>query len=123
MPPARSPKRTQARRSRHALLDALDAAETKRLLATLLDAHPELVAEAADLADAQLGPLTLEEAAALAVETWRKRGRGRSTTGARAKEWATMRSFVTDSLPEWRSFLTQALGRRPTAGRKQSKRR
>ena len=63
MPAARSPRRSKATRERRALVDALDAAETKHLLATILDAHPELVAEAADLADAQLGDLTLEDVA------------------------------------------------------------
>jgi hypothetical protein len=45
-------------------MDALDAPESKRLLATILAAHPELVAEAAELANAQLGALTLEDVAA-----------------------------------------------------------
>jgi hypothetical protein len=42
-------------------VDALDGAEAKRLLATLIDARPELVAEVTDLADAQLGAVTAEE--------------------------------------------------------------
>jgi hypothetical protein len=44
-------------------LDALDATESKRLLAAILAAHPELVAEAAELADAQLGAVTVEDVA------------------------------------------------------------
>jgi len=218
MPPARTRRRTKASRDRRALLGALDAAETKRLLATMLDAHPELVAEAADLADSELGSLTLEgvadnvvfelellhvediwersgtqhdgeyvepteaawevveeavepfiedlarrielgrraeatalcqglllglyrisqeegefldghapdsleETAALAITTWKKGKKGRAVAGARAKEWAAMRRFVTDTLPEWRSFLIRTLGRLPTSGRKQQGKR
>ena len=199
-------------------MDALDAAGTKRLLATILEAHPELLDEVADLADAQLADVTpedvaedvvsaleglcvediwdrsgtqrdgeyvepteaawavveeavspfiadlerrlelgrveeaaavcqgtllglyrlsqregefldgwapdsLEEAAGLAVETWKKRRRGRTSTGAtRTREWGAMREFVSDVLPEWRSFMTRILGPAPKATKKGSKR-
>lgn len=63
MPPPRSPRNTAATRERRALVGALDAEESKRLLAALLDAHPELVAEAGDLAGAQHGGLTAEDVA------------------------------------------------------------
>ena len=218
MAATRSPRRTGGRVTRRgrALLDALDAAETKRLLATLLDARPELVAEAAGLAESQLGAVTaedvaedvafaleelcvediwdrsgtqadgeyvepteaawtvveeaaapfledlarrvelgrraeatalcqgtllglyrvsqgegefldghapdsLEEAAALAVATWKKDSLGKPAGGARAEEFAAMSRFVSDAQPEWRSFLTRALGRpqRLIRGRKQ----
>ncbi len=60
MPPARSSTQPRAKREQCALVDALDAAELKRLLVALLDAHPELVAEAAVLADGQLGAVTVK---------------------------------------------------------------
>lgn len=160
MPPARSSTQTRATRQRRALVSALDAAETKRLLAALLDAHPELVEEAVapfieDLARrTELGrraeavalcqgtllglyrlsqeeeefldghaPDSLEDAAALALATWKKSGKGRARTGTRAKEWEAMRSFVSDALPEWRSFLTRTLGRIPTRDRREVTRR
>lgn len=219
MPPARSSGRTQGTRAtggRRALVDALDPAEAKRLLATLLDAHSEFVAEAAGLADAELSGVTaedvaqevafalegvcvediweragkrpdgsyvepteaawevveeavepfiadltrrlelgrraeatepcqgalvglyslsqgegefldghapdsLEEIAAHIVETWKRGGTSKRGSAVQSKEFAAMQSFVSDALPEWRSFLTRALGRSPTRGRKQCK--
>jgi hypothetical protein len=199
-------------------VDALDAAETKRLLATILEAHPELLDEVAELADAQLADVTpedvaedvvfalgglcvediwdrsgtqrdgeyvepteaawavveeaaspfiadlerrlelgrgeeaaavcqgtllglyrlsrqegeflggwapdsLEGVAGLAVETWKKRRKGRTSIGAaRTRELGAMREFVSEVLPEWRSFLTRILGPAPKATRKRSKR-
>ena len=218
MPPPRAPRRTRTAHAGRASLDALDATEAKRLLATILDAHPELVAEAGDLADAQLAavtvedvaedvalalgalhvediwersgthadgeyvepteaawavveeavapfiedlarrvelgrraettvlcqgtllglyrvsqeeggfldghaPDTLEEAATLAVATWKKRGGGQSAAGARAEEWTAMGRFVSAALPEWRSFLTRGLGRMSTRGPRKRKQR
>jgi len=218
MPLPHSRSTTRTARAGRALLDALDATESKRLLAAILAAHPELVAEAADLADAQLGALTvedvaedvalalgelhvediwersgpqadgeyaepieaawavveeavapyiadlarridlgrraeatvlcqgtllglyrvsqeegdfldghapdsLEEVAALAIATWKKGRAGRATARGRAEEWAAMGTFVSLALPEWRSFLTRALGSRPTGGQKERKRR
>lgn len=63
MASARSSRKSRAKRGRRALLDALDAAETRRVLVALLDAHPELVAEATALAEAQLGEVTVEDVA------------------------------------------------------------
>jgi hypothetical protein len=198
-------------RDRRALVDALDGAEAKRLLATLLDARPELAAEVAGLADAQLGavtteeveedvafeleclsvedvwersgtqpdgsyvepteaawevvreavapfladltrrlelgrraeatavcrgvllalyrvsqgegefldgnaPDTLEEAAVGAVEAWKKGGRSGAGLGAAAREFAALRRFVSDALPEWESFLGRTIGRTPKKG-------
>jgi hypothetical protein len=45
------------------LVDALAAPEAKRLLATLLDARPDLVAEVAALAGAELGSVTVQQVA------------------------------------------------------------
>jgi hypothetical protein len=45
------------------VVDALDGAEAKQLLATLLDAYPELLTEVADLAEAELGAVTAEDLA------------------------------------------------------------
>ena len=58
-----SPSTAKRERDRRALVDALDAVEAKQLLGTLLDAHPELLTEAADLAEAQLGAATAEDVA------------------------------------------------------------
>jgi hypothetical protein len=44
-------------------VDALDGAEAKRLLAALLDSHPDLLSEVADLAEAELGAVTAEDVA------------------------------------------------------------
>ena len=61
MSPARTPKRPKGKRARRSTVDALDAAEAKRLLATILEAHPGLLDEVADLADAQLADVTPED--------------------------------------------------------------
>jgi hypothetical protein len=45
------------------VVDALDGAEAKQLLATLLDAYPELLTEVAGLAEAELGAVTAEDLA------------------------------------------------------------
>ena len=63
MPRPDSPSSVKKERARRALLDALDGAEAKRLLAALLDVHPELLREVADLAEAELGAVTAEDVA------------------------------------------------------------
>ena len=213
MPRRGSPKTAKATRDRRAVLDSLDGAEAKRLLGTLIDAHPDLLVEVAALTDEQLGavtaesmaeevafaleglsvedvweragahadgsyvepteaawevvektvapfladlarraalgraaeataicqgvllalyrvsdgdgefleghaPDTLEGAAVGTVEVWRmgRMGRrGRARSGGQAREVAAMRSFVSNALPKWRSFLSRALGRAPAA--------
>jgi hypothetical protein len=205
MPRPDSPSIAKRARDRRAVVDALDGAEAKQLLATLLDAHPELLTEVADLAEAELGavtaedlaeevafaleglfvediweragtqpdgsylepteaawevveeavapfiadltrrvelgrraeatalcqgvllglysishgegefldghaPDTLEEAAASAVEGWKKGSRDRAGSGVRARELAAMRRFLSDALPDWESFLTRTIG-------------
>ena len=208
MPRRGSPKTAKATRDRRAVLDSLDGAEAKRLLGTLIDAHPDLLVEVAALTDEQLGavtaesmaeevafaleglsvediweragshadgsyvepteaawevveetlapfladlarrvalgrtaeatvicqgvllalyrvsdgngefleghaPDTLEGAAVGTVEVWRTGRRGRARSGGQAREVAAMRSFVSNALPKWRSFLSRALGRAP----------
>jgi hypothetical protein len=205
MPRPDSPSTAKRARDRRALVDALDGAEAKQLLATLLDAHPELLTEVADLAEAELGAVTaeylaeevafaleglsvedvweragtqpdgsyleptdaawevveeavapfiadltrrvelgrraeatalcqgvllslysishgegefldghasdtLEEAAASAVEAWKKGSRDRAGSGVRARELAAMRRFLSDALPDWESFLRRTIG-------------
>jgi hypothetical protein len=63
MPLRGSPSTPKSARHRRALLDALDGAEAKRLLATLVDAHPGLLTEVASLAEAELGAVTAEDVA------------------------------------------------------------
>jgi len=63
MTPTRSRKRAASARERRKLVDAVDGAEAKRLLSALLAAHPELLAETADLADAQLRAVVMEDVA------------------------------------------------------------
>lgn len=55
-------------------------------------------------------PDTLEEAAHGAVEGWKKGLKGSGRSGGSARELAAMRSFVSNGLPEWRSFLSRVLG-------------
>ena len=205
MPRPDSPSTAKRARDRRAVVDALDGAEAKQLLATLLDAYPELLTEVADLAEAELGavtaedlaeevafaleglsvediweragtqpdgsylepteaawevveeavapfiadltrrvelgrraeatalcqgvllslysishgegefldghaPDTLEEAAASAVEAWKKGSRDRAGSGVRARELAAMRRFLSDALPDWESFLRRTIG-------------
>jgi len=52
--------RSKAAREVRAVVDALEGTEAKRLLRALLDAHPELRAEVAELADAELAAATVE---------------------------------------------------------------
>ena len=63
MPRPDSPSTSKRARDRRAVVDALDGAEAKQLLATLLDAYPELLTEVADLAEAELGAVTAEDLA------------------------------------------------------------
>ena len=214
-PQGGSARSARGTRERRAVLGALDGAEAKRLLAALLDARPELAAEVAELADAELGGVTaeeveeeiafeleslsiedvwersgtrpdgsyvdpneaalevveeaiapfledlsrrvglgrrteatalcqgvllalyrisqgegefldgaapdaLEEAAARAVEVWKKSGRGSAGSGAGARELAAMRSFVSDALPEWESFLGRTIGGARSAPKKRT---
>ena len=63
MPRPDSPSTAKRARDRRAVVDALDGAEAKQLLATLLDAYPELLTEVADLAEAELGAVTAEDLA------------------------------------------------------------
>ncbi len=58
-----SPSTAKKERARRALVDALDGAEAKRLLAALLDVRPELLMEVAGLAEAELGAVTAEDLA------------------------------------------------------------
>jgi len=60
MPRPDSPSTAKRARDRRAVVDALDGAEAKQLLATLLDAYPELLTEVADLAEAELGAVTAD---------------------------------------------------------------
>lgn len=65
------------------------------------------------------GPDLLEETAAGAVDAWKKGGRGGSggaTSGAGARELAAMRSFVSEALPGWESFLGRQPGRARSKG-------
>ncbi len=207
MPRPGTPSSGGRARDRRALVAALGSAEAERLLATLLDAHPDLLAEAAGLAEAHLGsvtaegvaedvafaleglsvediwersgtqpdgsyvepgeaawevveeavapfiadltrrvelgrraeataicqgvllglyrisqeegdfldghaPDTLEEAAAGALEVWRKGSKGRAGSAPRPRELAAMRRFLSDALPAWGSFLGRTIGRR-----------
>jgi len=50
-------------------------------------------------------PDTLEEAAVSAVAAWKKRGKGRASSGPGARELAAMRRFLADAVPEWEPFL------------------
>ncbi len=59
----RSTTGTKALRDSRRLVDALAAPEAKRLLATLLDARPDLVTETATLAGHELGSVTVERVA------------------------------------------------------------
>lgn len=59
----RSPKSTRALREARTLVEALDDAEAKELLGRLLDVHPELLKEAAGIAEEKLGAVTLEAVA------------------------------------------------------------
>lgn len=61
-------------------------------------------------------PDTLEEAAASAVEAWKKGTGGRAGSAAGARELAAMRSFLSEALPEWASFLRRTLGRAAKKG-------
>lgn len=206
--------RAKVVRERRSLVDALDATEAKRLLGSLLDARPELLAETAALADSQLGAVSMEDvaddvafaleelqvediwersgtqsdgsyvepieaawtvveeaaapfvedlrrrillgreeealaicqgallglyrvsqasgeredgfleghapdsikgAARLVVEAWKKgAARARSGWARRARDWSAMQEFVSEALPEWRSFLTWLFGRAPS---------
>ncbi len=63
MPRRDSPSAVKRDRARRVLVDALDGAEAKRLLAALLDVHPELLGEVAGLAEARLGAVTAEDVA------------------------------------------------------------
>jgi hypothetical protein len=102
-------------------VEKLDAAEARRLLASLLDAHPELSAEAADLADAELGAVTAEEVAenvafelgALRVEdVWER-------SGARADgSYVEPGEAAFEIVEEVVSPLLQELGRRAKLGRR-----
>jgi len=51
---------SKAARGVRAVVDALEGTEAKQLLRALLDAHPELQAEVAELADAELAATTVE---------------------------------------------------------------
>jgi len=53
----------KALRDQRRLIDVLDASERKRLLKSLLDAHPELLAETAATADAELSAVNVEDVA------------------------------------------------------------
>lgn len=63
MPRPDSPSSVKKERARRALVDSLDGVEAKRLLAALLDVHPELLSEVAGLAEAELGAVTAEDVA------------------------------------------------------------
>jgi hypothetical protein len=63
MPRSGAPSAPKKARDHRALVDALAGAEAKRLLAALLDAHPELLTEVAGLAEAELGAVTAEDVA------------------------------------------------------------
>lgn len=64
-------------------------------------------------------PDSLEEAAGLVVEAWGKGSRRAASKGAgEARERAALRRFVSEALPEWRSFLIRELGPGPAQPRK-----
>lgn len=100
--------------------EALEPAEAKSLLSTLLAARPELLAEVAELADAQLGATTADavrEDAALALEglgvedIWERSGRQPDGSYVEPSEaaWEVVEETVA-------SFLVD-LGRRVALGR------
>jgi hypothetical protein len=64
-------------------------------------------------------PDSLEEAAGLVAEAWSRGARRAASKGAGgARERAALRRFVSEALPEWRSFLIRELGPGPVQPRK-----
>ncbi len=114
----RARTRATALRDPRELIEALDASEAKRLLATLLDARPDLVAEAAALASAELGSMTVERVAtdvAHAVEAvrvedvWERSGP--QSDGSYVEPVEAAWAVLEDSIARFTKDLERRIGR------------